>query len=141
MEKNPIFADSSFLIALFNSHDFLNEKAKEISREIGESGKTIVISNYIFLETMTVLSQKESRQVAVEAGLHLSENPFVEIVHIPEAIHNDSWRIFQAVKSKNISFIDCSVIAVMLAYGIDKLLTFDQDFKKLKKHYRFSVIG
>lgn len=83
---------------------------------------------------------KSGREAAVRGGEKLLESPRVRVVHINEELQEASWRIFRKVEHKNISFVDCSTIAVMKVEDIARLLTFDtEDFGKLQKHYRFSL--
>ncbi len=95
---------------------------------------------FIFLEIVTILSQRRSRRVAIETGEYLLANPNVEIIHIGPVLQTSSWQIFKEIANKNVSFVDCSTIAVMKAEGIRHLLTLDlQDFKPLSKKYRFGL--
>jgi predicted nucleic acid-binding protein len=138
-KSNEIFVDSNFLIALLNSEDSLREKASSKSRELAEQNTSYVISNLVFLEVVTVTSMRSGRTNAIEGGNKILANSRVRLVHIDETLHNETWDIFQNTEEKNISFVDCSIIATMRAENIQKLLTFDQkDFKQLQKNYRFS---
>lgn len=140
MEQNSrIFVDSNYFVALFNPSDALHKSALNIALGIDSQDTSLVISNLIFLEVVTVLSQRRDRKVAIEVGKHLLTNPLITMIHIDEPLQLESWRIFQNIKEKNISFVDSSIIAVMQSERINTLLTFDiQDFKKLQKQCRFS---
>ncbi|MBI2121341.1 MAG: type II toxin-antitoxin system VapC family toxin [Candidatus Wildermuthbacteria bacterium] len=141
MEKrsNRLFVDSNFFVALFNKQDALAERADEISRALDENPRVLVISNLVFLEIVTVISVRVGRQVAKEVGSSLLLRPDVRIVHVDEDLHEESWKIFQETEGKNISFVDCSIAAVMRAEGISALLTFDRkDFKGFGKHCQLS---
>lgn len=136
--KERAFADSNFFIAFFNISDKLHQRAKTLAKELLAQNTQLVISNYIFLEVVTVLSQRVGKFTALEVGKYFIENSSIQTIHIDEELQRYSWKIFQEVKDKNIGFVDCSIIAAMKAEGISHLLTFDiQDFQKLKKSYRF----
>lgn len=133
-----IFIDSNYFIALLNPVDTLHEKARLVGEKISTQDLSLVISNFILLEILTVVSQKVGRYAAVQAGNRLRENPLIEVIHIDEMLQEDSWNIFQEIVKKDISFVDCSIIAVMKAERIDALLTFDiKDFEPLLKQYKF----
>ncbi|MBI4137986.1 MAG: PIN domain-containing protein [Candidatus Wildermuthbacteria bacterium] len=139
-KSERIFADSNYFIALFNERDALSEKANLISEKLEEQDILLCITNLIFLEIVTVTSVRASKQIAWEAGKYLLSSPRIQILHADEDLQRESWEIFQEITDKNISFVDCSIIASMKTLGISKLLTFDQtDFKKLQKQYRFSL--
>lgn len=140
-EKNrKIFVDSNYWVAFFNPNDAQYEKAVRTAGNFDKGTEFFVISNFVFLEVVTVLSQKKGRTAAKEAGEYILKNPSIEIIHINEELQEQSWRIFQEIQSKNMSFVDCSILAVMQEEGIKELLTFDTtDFKKLAKEYRFKL--
>ena len=133
-----IFADSNFFIALSNPDDTLNEIAIQRSREIRDKKLPIVISRFIFSETVTVLSQRTNRQIAINAGIDMLSGQ-IGIVEIDQRVSDAAWKIFQDIGKKNMSFVDCSILAIMQAEGISKLLTFDrEDFSNLRRTYDFS---
>ena len=136
--SDRIFADSNFFIALFHAGDSLYSHAQHIAKTIDVHRIPLVISNFIFLETVTVLAQRRGTSVARQAGLYLLSSPNIELIHIDVSLQHETWELFQAAGNKNISFVDFSTIAVMRAESIQKILTFDQaDFKKLQKKFRF----
>lgn len=142
MERNSrIFVDSNYFVALFNPSDALHRHALDLAERIDSQDIPLVISNFVFLEVVTVLSQRRGRKVAIDVGEHLLTNPLIAIIHVDELSQLESWRIFQNIKEKNASFVDSSIIAVMQSERINALLTFDiQDFKKLQKQYRFNFM-
>ncbi len=137
-KSNKIFVDSNFFIALLNPQDTLNTKAITISSKIKDESPSLVISNFIFLEIVTILSQRIDRKTAITFGNHLLQDNQIEILHINESLQEKCWKAFQKMDKKNISFVDCSILAVMEAEKINTLLTFDlEDFVSLKKIYKF----
>jgi len=138
--KNSAFVDSSYFIALYNNGDALHQKARDAAGRLAASGQNVVTSNYVLLEVLTVLSQRIDRQLAIAAGQNISDATQIEVVHITETLHERSWQIFQSVERKNVSFVDCSIVAVMQYAGIQQLLTFDTtDFRLLRKQFGFSL--
>ena len=134
-----VFVDSNFFIALFNPSDSLYQEALKISQKIKKDNPLLYISNLIFLEIVTILAQRVSRKAATSLGNHLVKDKQLEIVHIDKQLNELTWEIFKSIRRKNVSFVDCSVLAVMKTEGIRHLLTFDkEDFASLKRKYRFS---
>lgn len=98
----------------------------------------LVTSNLVFLETVTVLSQRVGRDVAIDAGNELKFSPSLRLVEVDASLQERTWQIFQEIDQKNISFVDCSILAVLESYGIEYLLTFDtDDFAGLQEEYGF----
>lgn len=136
--NSKVFVDSNFYIALFNPEDTLYNKAVQVSKTIQKKGLKIFISNLIFLEAVTVLSMRTGRKTAVETGIRLLENP--NFIHIDLSLEEKTWEIFKKIDRKNMSFVDCSILALMQLEGINYLLTFDEkDFKSLQKAYSFKL--
>lgn len=135
-----IFADSNFFVALFNSDDSLNKKAFEVADRLDDAKASLVISNFIFLEIVTVLAQRCGRAIARSAGNYLLNEPRIGVIHIDENSQASAWRLFQQVSNKNVSFVDCSTIAIIEDEALQSLLTFDRtDCKKLQDHSRFKL--
>ncbi|MEK7648436.1 MAG: PIN domain-containing protein [Patescibacteria group bacterium] len=139
MGISSIFLDSSYLIAYFNTNDALHTQACEIGKILKPEINPLIISNYIFLEITTVLSQKAGRHLARTVGEYILSTSSIRCIHIDPSLHHKTWTLFQTIGQKDIGFVDCSIIAAMKAEGITTLLTFDTHFKKLQKHHRFSL--
>ncbi len=140
MEKSndKLFIDSNFFIALYNPLDTLNEKAKETSKQIQKDNPQTIISNFVFLEAVTVISQRAGRVVAIAAGKKLIEAH--SFIFINETQQRRSWEIFQQIQRKNVSFVDSSILAIMEQEEIRYLLTFyREDFLPLQKLYKFKL--
>lgn len=141
MAQSRIFVDSNFFVALFNPEDSQHRKARTISNQFPKNNFTFVISNYIFLEITTVLSQRVGRGVSILTGKYLINTSEIEIIHINSTLHERSWQIFQQIKRKNMGFIDASNLTIMTTEEIHELLTFDvEDFAPLQKQYHFSLL-
>ena len=139
MESNErIFADTNFFVALFHPADALHEDARQIATVCSAASTLFVISNFIFLETVTVLSQRRGKDIAIAAGNYLLSNPFIEVVHVDEALQRETWNIFRNTPAKNTSFVDASIMAILKVEEISTLLTFDiKDFVALRKQHHF----
>lgn len=137
--KNSVFVDSNYFIALFNVSDSLHDQAGELAESMLKQDVSLCISNYIVLEVLTVLSQRVSRSAAKVAADSLSDGKQIEVMHISEELHNLSLQVFQTTEAKNISLVDCSILALLNYAGIKRLLTFDvTDFKPLRERFDFS---
>ena len=137
-ENNLIFIDSNYIIALFNPLDSLHKDALAVSLMLAEENRGAIISNFIFAETATVLAQKRGKDIALSAGDYLLSGS-ARLIHVDEELQKKSWDIFHDIAVKNMSFVDCSILAVLQSEGIPRFLTFDKkDFGPVCKQYRFS---
>ena len=124
-----ILIDTNVLIAFYNSDDSLNKRAVELMRRIdaGEFG-TAFVSDYVFDESMNVCSARTNRKAAVELGVVLQES--FHIMRVTESVFRAAWWLFKG--TKNLSFTDCTNIALVKELGVEYLATFDKEFKKVK---------
>jgi predicted nucleic acid-binding protein len=134
-----IVADSNYFVALAAINDNLYSTAFNLAKLIKDRGDKIYINKYIFLEIVTIISQKVSIDISIKVGRDLLENTGeIEVLDIDSIMFQKTWDIFQRVKDKNISFVDCSLIVLKNEIVADAILTFDvTDFTKLRKSYKF----
>lgn len=141
-KRNSIFVDSNYFIALANPKDSLHTVAFQLSKQIASEKYSVVISNLIVAETLTIISQKLGRKPAITTSIAIHNNPDIEIIFIDRQLHERSLQLFNKIDKKNMSFIDCSILAVMQKKNIKQLLTFDHaDFQSLQKKYHFKLFG
>lgn len=123
-----VFIDSSALIALWDQDDSNHPEAIEKSQELQRKQAVIFISNIIAGEVLTVLSMKLGIKIANQCGEMLQR---LNTVFVDESLHQKAWDGFQKRTSKNLSFFDYTSWAIIREFNMDKVFTFDRDFKKL----------
>lgn len=134
------FVDSNYLIALNNANDQLHQPAKEIAHKIDDS--QLLISDYVFSEVMTVMGQRVSKNRSLDLGEQLLASPYFQLLQTGRKQFKRSWEIFAQLESKNISFVDCSIVAHLETHQIDNLISFDQtDFAPLAQEFGFNLIS
>lgn len=136
--QKRVFVDSNYFVALNNPEDNLNTKARRIATDIKGKNTSLVISNYIFLEITTVLSQRVGKQIALSVGKQLIDSNIIEVILIDKSLHHSSWEIFQKAQKKNVSFVDASIVAVMKSENIRNVISFDKELKTFKEAYKFN---
>ena len=75
-----VFAHTGYWVALFNPNDQLHQKAREVTRELGDCRK--VTTEMVLVEFLNFVSGEEQylRRLAGEKVKELSANPDVEVV-------------------------------------------------------------
>ena len=124
-----IILDASFIIAYKIENDVHHKKVVDIMTKItnGDYGNPI-ISDYIFDEIVNVILQKLGLSSTKEIGELLINS--VDIYHVGK-LFEESWKIFKNQKNTNLSFTDCSILALMTKEKINYIATFDEGFSKL----------
>lgn len=137
---NPsVFLDTNYLCALYNVNDSLYDKAKSLAKTL--KGTKFIITNFILLESYTILSQRASKAQSMRFGNYVRRyNPY-DIFWIDKELEEKIWKIFKKIKDKNFSYVDASILAVMKKEKIKHLLSFDDSFKNLQKQFSFQQIG
>ena len=125
-----IFIDSSLFCAYANLDDIHHKKSVNIIKSIvsNKYGKAIT-SDYIFDESVTVAMRKANKSAAIGLGNSIIGSE-VFLIKVDEIVFQRAWKIFR--KTKNMSFTDCTNIAFMRVFGIERIATFDKAFKSIK---------
>lgn len=123
-----IFVDTSAFVALNNKNEPNHIVADALLGQLDLSTTILLTSNYTIAETITILSQRISKEIAI--NFKELDVPTLEVIWVNEMIEAAAFDIFKKIKSKNVSFIDCTSFALMRELGIKTVFTFDRDFKK-----------
>jgi uncharacterized protein len=123
----PIFADTSFYIALFNPGDVHHEKAVRLACELRRS---VVVTEFVLLELANALSHADSRQLFVELLPRLKANPNVHIVPASADLFERGTILYSNRSDKNWSLTDCISFVIMVEQGINEALTADHHFEQ-----------
>lgn len=133
-----VFLDTNVLVALYNRKDLLHKKSLNLFRNFSAKKARLVISNFVLLEIFTILSQRAGKKKAIEFGkIVRNKKPFLIKRIIPQ-LEEKTWQVFVKVKDKNLSFVDCSLIALVLQENYP-LATFDKKIIKLQKQFGFRL--
>ncbi|MEK7576828.1 MAG: PIN domain-containing protein [Patescibacteria group bacterium] len=128
---NRVFFDSSVFIGFLNKDDALHVPARTLVQAFLDANDyTSVTSNFVISETITVLSQRANKQLAIMFAELIYHSPAIHIITVDQRIEAKAVEYLKKLKSKNVSFCDCTILAIMDLFQIPYLATFDNDFKK-----------
>lgn len=123
-----VLIDTCVFVAYSNSRDVNHIKAKEMIQDcmMGRFGRPY-LSDYIFDETLTTaLVRTRNHKKCIELGDFILGSA-MDLISVDEQCFLLAWEI---IRKNKLSFTDCSSLALMRLYGIDKILTFDCDLEK-----------
>lgn len=127
-----IFADSSFLIALYDNSDQYFQKAHFLLSSIKKDAPQVIISDYIYDETLTFLLTTHKHYGFIRAQTFdrdVIEKEFCDVIFIDNSLFYKAREIFNRYnKDKVWSFTDCTSFALMEDYGLRQVLSFDKNF-------------
>lgn len=124
-----IFVDASFYVSLLKPTDGNHETAVALARKHGMAPK--LTSQAVLGEVATVGSQRFSKEATIVFIEDILRGRTTTVLFETHELATRAWEIFKKVKSKNISWVDCYSRAIIEAYKIETVLTFDKDFQKL----------
>lgn len=128
--SKKVFVDTNVFVALRDTKDSTHHQAIRLSKKFNELGTKLFTSSDVLGETLTVLSKKLGKAVCNDWYKDFQKSGLAEIF-IDKYLHQETREFFRRVKSKNISFIDCSSVVAMRRHKIKTIFSFDQDFKSL----------
>ena len=136
MTKIKIFVDCSFWLAFANKEDILHQQSLSFAQNKRVSQAILFTSDHVVDETLTRLKKKVSARAAFlfyEALQRKMKENNLTLLLINQETFNKAYKIFKNNPiPKSFSFTDAGIVALMKAHKIKTVLTFDEDFKKIK---------
>lgn len=129
-QKN-IFVDSDGFVALAKEDDTNHKKSQQILTKLSHKPVLYTTSNYVFSETVTVFSHRVGRNQALSFIQELkSPVSIFSIQWIDEELEGIAIQLFKNQTSKNVSFVDCTNMALLKHYNLDAIFSFDSIYKR-----------
>ena len=120
--------DSNVLIDYKDtSADARHERAEDIVYAIDRGDlPTARITNYVLLESLNWIHERQRHNIAVDLRTRLSESAGFELVHAAQKDFHRAVELFEIYDK--VSFGDATIAAYMHRAGIEYLYSFDDDF-------------
>ena len=128
-----VFLDTSFLIALKNQDDKNHKIAQSwMERFLKNEFGQIHTSHFVFDEIVTLaLLRIKNKELAIDLGNYLLKSPRISVVGLKEKDFQNSWKKFQNLSDKGLSFTDCTIMIQSERLKCSLIATFDQHFEVL----------
>lgn len=122
-----ILVDTSALVALADKRDARNQAARRTLADLEH--EQLVMSDYVFDETVTLLSRRPGHEVAIQVGRRLRAASALRIERLDSEDLDAVWALFERPARHGLSFTDCTSIALARRLSGRAIFTFDPDFK------------
>ena len=119
MNFSPIFADTSFFVALLNPRDALAASAREAARKYPAP---VVTTEFVLIEVANFFSRPTSRDGYAEFVSKLKTDPQTKIVPASSAYFKRGLSLFTKRPDKEWSLTDCISFVLMEQRGIKQAL-------------------
>ena len=131
IKERIILVDSDAFVALAKEDDTNHRKAQQILTKLSKRPVLYTTTNYVFSETATVISQRIGRKQALSFIRELkSPASLFSTQWIDEELESLAIQIFQDQTSKNVSFVDCTNMALMKHQRFTAIFSFDSIYRK-----------
>ena len=124
---NQIFVDTSAWYAIYDKSDGRHEAA---ARFLNETPALLITSNLIFAETLSLMTKRLGKTLALNFGRKVRASGRVRILHLDAALEESAWSCFERYHDKPWDFIDCASFALMDSLKLGKAFTFDAHFRQ-----------
>ncbi len=125
-----VIADTSGLYAVVDRKDPHHFQAAAFLKNHAAVG-SLLVSNHVFDEVMTLVKVRLGMQAALQLGLRLRNSRFVEMVIFTTAEEQESWRVFSHYVDKSWSYTDCACLVLARQREIQEAFSFDQHFNQM----------
>jgi uncharacterized protein len=122
-----VFADTSFYLAVLNSHDVAHASAMQVGNRIE---RPVLLSDFILLELGNALSDVRERGLFSRLVSHLRSHPNVRIVPASRDLLDRGLEFFSRRTDKAWSLTDCTSFIIMQDEGLTDALTTDRHFEQ-----------
>lgn len=137
--NKSLLVDTSFLVSLYLTYDSNHHRALALFGAIAQNKVVVKITNLIFVEVSTILSQKLGKPDFTKIMQHkIFSDSEDSRIFISEPFFKEVTREFLIVPNKNVSFVDVSTALVAKRDSLD-VVSFDKHFKGLGRKYGFKV--
>jgi uncharacterized protein len=132
-----IFVDSSAWIALINGREQLHERAKSGYAALLAEGARFVTSSDVLDETITRLRYDiglQASQAFREAVAAAEKSKALRVIFVESVHHLLAWKILLRYPKLKLSFTDATSAALAGHLKVNRVFTFDADFRVLGFH-------
>jgi hypothetical protein len=120
-----IFVDTSAWFALAVPWDENHSAAIQF---LGSNRESLLTTDYIVDETLTLLVMRRQKDVAIAAGERLMRQKDARLLRVAPVDIDTGWQMFRQYRDKEWSFTDCVSFALIGRLKIATAFSFDKHF-------------
>lgn len=123
----PVFADTSFFVALHNRRDALHSRAVECAAQLTAP---LLTTEFILLEVANFFTRPADRGKFAALDSTLRSDAATTIVPASSELYAQGLELFASRSDKEWSLIDCISFHVMMERGLTEALAADAHFEQ-----------
>lgn len=125
----PIIVDTSAVISLVSQTDSNHAHAETIGATVAASGRTLLVPEEVFTETVNTLGKKTGHDTAAAVGQRLQTSGEFTIMETTPTLRAAAMVRFET-QPKGVSLTDCYVMVFADAFATKEIFGFDEAFAK-----------
>ena len=91
-------------------------------------GTPLLTTSLILVETLSLLTKRRGKALALQVGAGLLASSRLRIVHVDESLQREAWGLFGSSADKDWDLVDCVSFTVMRRHGVSEVFGFDRHF-------------
>ncbi len=123
----PVFADTSYYLALVNAQDVRHVPAVALSESF--FGR-IVLTEYVLVELGSALSRGSDRETYLTTLAQIDKDEDALVIPASTGLYRQGLQLFAARPHKDWSLVDCISFVVMKKRRLTDALTADHHFEQ-----------
>lgn len=125
-----VLVDTDAFIAWFVAFDLLHQPATDLFAKLIREEVLMVATNWVVMETATVLSYRVGQDQARRFLKHL-ENSRFPTIRITDELEQDTVSLFKHQNGRGVSMVDCANAVFAKHLAIPRIFSFDKFYKRL----------
>lgn len=127
---NPVFVDTSALIALGNTRDQFHPQAQQIFKELVLARSRFITTNAIIFELTNAFSSVQYKSTAIKLIDMINNSKSWSVITIDEDLTTKGMSRFRKMLDKDWSLVDCISMIISEDIGITKIFSNDHHFEQ-----------
>jgi hypothetical protein len=123
-----LFVDTSAWLALNDRSDQFHALAVEKLASIRAGRISLVTSDYVLDESVTIIRLRASHAAAVIFGQSILGSSVIDLIPVGSDDRLAAWEIFKKYADQDFSFTDCTSFALMRKLCLKTAFSFDGHF-------------
>ncbi len=125
--KKPLFIDTSYILALVNSHDQFHSQAQALADRVDNK---LITTEAVLTEIGNALARLKWREIAVGVLQDLQDDVDVKVLSVDRELFSRSLKLYASRADKEWGITDCMSFTVMNDYHLTDALTTDRHFEQ-----------
>jgi uncharacterized protein len=128
MTPRVVFVDTGAWVALRYRRDGQHVRARSLLRRLRQEGLSLVTSEWVLGETVTLLKARGAVDHALALGEAIQAGRLGQLIEGTTDRRRRAWELFRRYRGLRVGWVDCTSFAVMEEIGLRTVFGFDDDF-------------